>query len=76
MTAYEQAAERFAEIYKLSSVSTRLFWDSKTMMPAEASASRGEQLGALTQVLHEKRTSPELTDLIDKAEQEHNELDN
>ena len=75
MTAYEQAAERFAEIYKLSSVSTLLFWDSKTMMPAAGSAGRGEQIGALTQVLHEKRTSPELTDLILEAEQEHNELD-
>lgn len=75
MTAYEQAAERFAEIHKLSSVASLLFWDSKTMMPAAGSTNRGEQLGVLTQVLHDKRTDPQLTDLILEAEQEHNELD-
>ncbi|MDP6810377.1 MAG: carboxypeptidase M32 [Pseudomonadales bacterium] len=75
MTAYEKAAEKFAEIHKLSSVSTLLFWDSKTMMPVAGSPSRGEQMGALTKVLHDKRTNPELTDLIAEAEQEHNELD-
>ena len=75
MKAYEQAAAKFAEIQKLQAVSTQLFWDSKTMMPVSASSGRGEQIGALTQVVHEKSTDKELTDLINDAEQEHNELD-
>ncbi len=75
MRAYEAAAAKFAEIHKLQAVATQLFWDSKTMMPVSASAGRGEQMGALTQVVHEKSTSPDLTGLIADAEQEHNELD-
>ena len=75
MTAYEQAAAKFAEIQKLQAVGVQLFWDSKTKMPASASGGRGEQMGALTNVIHEKSTSPELVGLIASAEQEHNELD-
>ena len=61
MKAYEQAAAKFAEIQKLQAVSTQLFWDSKTMMPVSASSGRGEQMGALTQVVHEKSTDKEHT---------------
>ncbi len=75
MTAYEQASAKFAEIQKLQAVGVQLFWDSKTKMPASASGGRGEQMGALTNVIHEKSTSPELVGLIASAEQEHNELD-
>lgn len=75
MRNYRQLEERFAEIHKLDSIGSVLFWDSKVMMPATASANRGEQVGALTQVIHAKRTDPAIAELLANAEHEHNELD-
>jgi carboxypeptidase Taq len=76
MQNYQQLEERFAEIHKLDSIGSVLFWDSKVMMPATASANRGEQMGTLTRVIHSKRTDPALADLLAAADNEHNELDN
>lgn len=75
MHAYNEAAERFAEINKLSAVSSLLLWDSKVMMPAAANTSRGAQIGALTAVVHAKQTDPRLAELLHEADQEHNQLD-
>ena len=75
MNNYQQLEKRFAEIHQLSSISAVLFWDTKVMMPSSAAANRGEQMAALTRVVHAKRTDPEIPDLLDAAAQEHNELD-
>ena len=70
MQNYQQLEERFAEIHKLDSIGSVLFWDSKVMMPATASANRGEQMGTLTRVIHGKRTDPALADLLAAADNE------
>jgi carboxypeptidase Taq len=72
---YRQATRLFGDIHKLQSINSILGWDSKTMMPAQASASRGEQMAVLTEVIHQKQTDPALVDTVMEAAQEHNELD-
>ncbi len=75
MHNYQQLEQRFAEIHKLTSINSLLQWDAKVMMPASGSSNRGEQLAALTKVIHAKRTDPVLVELLAGAENEHNELD-
>ncbi len=75
MSAYQQAADRFAEIHKLSGIITLLSWDSKVMMPAAATPSRGEQIGALAALLHARQTDPRLAEWLEAADQEDNQLD-
>jgi carboxypeptidase Taq len=74
VNSYESLATRFDEIGKLQAISGILYWDSKTMMPPAGAASRGEHMGTLTAVIHDKSTDPALGDLLDDAEAEHNEL--
>lgn len=62
--------EHLSVISDIAGASAVLGWDQQTYMPPGGVTSRGYQLTALSTVLHERGTSPELGKLISKAEQE------
>ena len=68
MSAYDDlmAYERVTQA--LSSVAGRTGWDQETMMPSGAAELRAEEMGALEEILHARRTNPMLGDLLEKAE--------
>ncbi|TGN67306.1 carboxypeptidase M32 [Paracoccus liaowanqingii] len=52
----------------LSSVAERLGWDQETVMPRGATEQRAEEMGAMEEVLHERRTDPRLGEWLDGAD--------
>ena len=52
----------------LSSVAERLGWDQETVMPRGATEQRAEEMGAMEEVLHERRTDPRIGEWLDAAE--------
>lgn len=67
MNAYEALESRFREINHLQHVQAILFWDEATMMPTGGGPARAEAMAALAGVLHDKRTAPEIGDLLAEA---------
>ncbi len=68
MTAYDDlmAYERVTQA--LSSVAGRTGWDQETVMPDGAASLRSEEMAALEEVLHARRTNPTTGDLLARAE--------
>jgi carboxypeptidase Taq len=64
----QKQLKRLKEIEKelslLSGVGALLFWDQRTLMPKNAVDYRGEQRAYLSKLVHEKRTSKELKEII------------
>lgn len=60
MTAYDDLMAFQRQTEALSQVAGRLRWDQETMMPKGAAEQRGEENGAMEEVLHARRTAPEL----------------
>jgi carboxypeptidase Taq len=54
----------------LGSISSALYYDQNTVMPAAGAAWRGEQLALLAAQLHARQSSPEYADLVAAAEAE------
>jgi carboxypeptidase Taq len=54
----------------LGSISSALYYDQNTVMPAAGAAWRGEQLALLATQLHERQSSAEYADLVAAAEAE------
>ncbi|MEL7183965.1 MAG: carboxypeptidase M32, partial [Pseudomonadota bacterium] len=52
----------------LSQVAGRTGWDQETMMPKGAAPQRAEEMAALEEVLHARRTDPRLGDWLDLAQ--------
>jgi len=67
--AYSELETRFRRIAVLEECATVLHWDAAVMMPASASAPRGDQLAELRVVLHELLTDPGLAALLSVAEE-------
>jgi carboxypeptidase Taq len=57
-----------AEIKHLARVASLLEWDQQVMMPPAGGPARADQMSALSRVIHERETSPELGRLLDEAE--------
>ncbi|NBB98821.1 MAG: carboxypeptidase M32 [Alphaproteobacteria bacterium] len=68
MTAYEDLRAHLRQTAALGEVAGRLGWDQQTVMPRGANDQRAEEMAALEDVLHARRTDPELGDLLDRAE--------
>ncbi|WP_298358021.1 carboxypeptidase M32 [uncultured Litoreibacter sp.] len=68
MTAYDElmAYERVTQA--LGSVAGRTGWDQETMMPEGAADLRSEEMAALEEVLHARRTNPRTGELLETAE--------
>ncbi|TYP60816.1 carboxypeptidase Taq [Stutzerimonas stutzeri] len=52
----------------LSSVAERLGWDQETVMPRGAAEQRAEEMGAMEEVLHDRRTDPRIGEWLDAAD--------
>lgn len=63
-TPYEQLLRELREIATLASVSATLGWDQEVMMPPAAAPLRGEQAALLSALVHERRTRPQVGELI------------
>ncbi len=65
---YAELTALLREAAVLASVSATLGWDQETMMPPAAAALRADQLAALSALVHERRTSPRLAELLERCE--------
>jgi carboxypeptidase Taq len=68
MTPYRALLAELREIAVLGSVSATLGWDQEVMMPPAAASLRGDQAALLSGLVHERRTSPALGELIARCE--------
>ena len=62
LMAYQRTTEA------LSFVAERLGWDQETVMPRGAAEQRSEEMAAMEQVLHARRTDPRLADWLAEAQ--------
>jgi carboxypeptidase Taq len=67
-TLYAQLLAELREIAVLGSINATLGWDQEVMMPPAAAELRGEQAALLSTLMHERRTSSALGDLIARCE--------
>lgn len=67
-SAYELLIERWGEAMTLASANAALAWDQETYMPAKAAEARAEQTSLLAKLVHERRTDPEITQLLDSCD--------
>ncbi|WP_044641960.1 carboxypeptidase M32 [Risungbinella massiliensis] len=70
MEAFHQLLQYYRELSHLKSVYGLLIWDQNTKMPIQQTKDRGEQIGVLYELLHQKMTSKELCTLLDRSSQE------
>lgn len=70
MSAYDEllAFQRTTEA--LGQVAGRLGWDQETMMPRGAADQRSEELGAMEEILHARRTDARIGEWLTKAQPE------
>jgi carboxypeptidase Taq len=61
---YEELVARVRESFLLSSCSSLLSWDEQTYMPSGGAAHRGNQLGLLAGLHHERFTHPRIGELL------------
>ena len=62
----QQLKMYLAEITDLNGAAALLGWDQQVNIPPEGAAARGEQLGTLGRIAHDRGTSPELGKLLDE----------
>ncbi|MFG0330595.1 MAG: carboxypeptidase M32 [Phycisphaerales bacterium] len=67
-SAYDRLVVIQRENSLLGSVSSLLGWDQETMMPEAATMLRADQSGALSGLLHQKRTDDEIGRLLGECE--------
>lgn len=66
--AYDELCRLARDAATLGSVTSLLGWDQETYMPPSAGAHRAEQQALLAALIHERRTSPRLGELIASCE--------
>ncbi|QDV33981.1 carboxypeptidase M32 [Tautonia plasticadhaerens] len=66
--AYDELTRRSREWSTLASCAALLSWDELTVMPTAASAFRGDQLGLLAGLEHERATDPKVGELLATVE--------
>ena len=68
--AFDQLHQHLHHTRLLGSISSALYYDQNTAMPAAGAPWRGEQLALLAGQLHERQSSPAYADLVAAAEAE------
>lgn len=68
MTAYQELMAFARQTEALAQISGRLGWDQQTMMPRGANEQRSEEMAALEDVLHARRTDPKVGAWLEQAE--------
>lgn len=71
MSAFNDLLAFQRQTEALSSVAERLGWDQETVMPRGATEQRAEEIGAMEEVLHERRTDPRIGEWLSVAEPEN-----
>jgi carboxypeptidase Taq len=66
--AYAELTRHMRETATLSSAASLISWEQETYMPPKAADLRGDQLAALSSIVHERRTSARLGDLLAECE--------
>ncbi len=69
-SAYAQAIARTRETALLESAASILNWDQEVMMPPGGVEHRARELQLLARLAHERRTAPQLGDLLAQATEE------
>jgi len=69
-TALSQLRQHLHQTRLLGSISSTLYYDQNTVMPAAGATWRGEQLALLATQLHDRQTSAEYAELVEAAEAE------
>jgi carboxypeptidase Taq len=69
-SAFAQLHQHLHHTRLLGSISSALYYDQNTVMPAAGAAWRGEQLALLAGQLHERQSSAEYAELVGAAEAE------
>ena len=67
MTTYSELMSFQRTTEALAQIAGRLGWDQETMMPRGAAAQRGDEMAAIEEVLHARRTDPRIADWLEKA---------
>lgn len=67
MTAFNDLLAFQHQTEALSSVAERLGWDQETVMPRGATEQRSEELAAMEEMLHERRTDPRIGEWLAAA---------
>ena len=60
--------ERLGELADLGHVGSVLSWDQQVMMPPRGAPARGEAMGTVERLAHDRLVAPELGELLDAAE--------
>lgn len=71
MSAFNDLLAFQRQTEALSSVAERLGWDQETVMPRGATEQRAEEIGAMEEVLHERRTDPRIGEWLAAAKPEN-----
>jgi carboxypeptidase Taq len=69
-SAFAQLHQHLHQTRLLGSISSALYYDQNTVMPAAGAAWRGEQLALLAGQLHERQSSADYAELVAAAESE------
>ena len=69
-SAFERLHQYLHQTRLLGSISSALYYDQNTVMPAAGAAWRGEQLALLAALLHERQSNAEYAELVAAAEAE------
>jgi carboxypeptidase Taq len=72
LPAYTQLCDHMREVATLSSVSALLGWDQETYMPHGGAAARADQQALLAALVHERKTSRKVGELIAACERDMN----
>jgi len=67
---YQELRDLLRQSEVLGSVASLLAWDQETMMPRRGTPLRAQQFALLTELSHERQTSPRIGDLLAKCEQD------
>lgn len=72
---YAELERRFARLGAVHRAQAILNWDRSTMMPDGASEDRADQLATLGVIAHEIIATPEMPELLSRAEEVRSALD-
>ncbi|OGO16625.1 MAG: carboxypeptidase [Chloroflexi bacterium RBG_16_48_8] len=72
---FKRLSELLGEIVDLGEAAALLGWDQETYMPPGATQDRSMQLATLNKIVHEKFTSDEIGELIEKLKSEMSSVD-
>src|SRR5437016_7948976 len=66
--AYQELITTLREIALLGSVGSVLGWDERVNLPTKGTEHRGNQMGLISRMVHEKFTSPRVGELLASIE--------